>query len=114
MTNVNIFVTEPDIKLGQACDYVTCPVALALMRQLDLLGVFVTERSVQLLRRTGGVHQISLPQTVTDWILMYDTSPYNIRKAAKPFSFELPLPYDPEAPCTTSTSPKSEIPAPCP
>lgn len=78
-----IQVTAEDIKHGEVESCTTCPIALAILRQLNTLkGIIVFDLCVYI------YHQyIELPLKAKEFIANYDNSKY--KHLAVPFEFEL-------------------------
>ncbi len=81
-----VSVTEEDIKWGTPRTCYSCPVALALCRELGWHGADVTERFVTRIDEEGdSVETFCTPAVVTRFVKAFDAN-----RPVKPFSFTLP------------------------
>ena len=82
MSRIHIKVTQEDIDLGLAYEASSCPVALALQRELDMPGASLCSSNI-----TVGEHNYNPPDEVRDFVVAFDNG-----KEVKPFSFTMPEP----------------------
>lgn len=92
MKKIKIEVTELDISKGYPTAPRSCPIALAITRQVPNLDVQVMTTSVEFTKNNFLGINIPLPEKVTDFIRAVDNPSAGV--CYWPFSFEMEVPDD--------------------